>query len=391
MRRSYTIRQKLEILEEQTRERISNSEICRRHSLTLQQLKNWRESRNEMLVTSRRKRSLHIGNPSIYTHHVEALKDYILERRRTMSIVTIRSFIDRLHELEPASVAKSFNSKRTWTYRFLQRSGFSIRRVTRAITLSDETMRSRFTQFYSEIERRYQSNRSTVFLNMDQTGLLYGTIGRTTIELTGTRSVPIRTMERQTDRITLALTVSSSGDKLRPFAIFKGTTSGRVNREFSRRENPYPQDIEYATSENAWMTRQLMMDWMDTVLFPYTETIGPQNICLLLDSFRVHQEAEIISRLTTAGIETIFIPGGLTADLQPLDVGVNAPFKHYIRENSVNTPNFTNLSAQEKRFILAGTISRAWNAITRDTIVNSFNRALITTLDDMEEIDEVVE
>jgi hypothetical protein len=29
-------------------------------------------------------------------------------------------------------------------------------------------------------------------------------------------------------------------------------------------------------------------------------------------------------------LETIYIPGGLTADVQTLDVGVNAPFKHWL-------------------------------------------------------------
>ena len=48
---------------------------------------------------------------------------------------------------------------------------------------------------------------------------------------------------------------------------------------------------------------------------------------LILDEYRCHIMASVVQRIQKLGIEVIHIPGGCTGLCQPLDVGINKPFK----------------------------------------------------------------
>ena len=219
--------------------------------------------------------------------------------------------------------------------------------------------------------------------------MIYGEAARLTIELRGAQSVPVRTGTSQVDRVSVALVVAANREKLTPLVIYKGTRNGPVSREFTRTVNPYPQDLSYLTNQNAWMTEEVMLEWIDIILFPFAVQHGVERICLILDSFSVHLTETVRAALRDRRINTIYIPGGLTCEMQPLDVGVNAPFKHYIHEATIHSANFGSLSAGEKRLAMARSISFAFSSITQDTIVNSFNRVLFTTYGNIEGADEV--
>jgi hypothetical protein len=72
------------------------------------------------------------------------------------------------------------------------------------------------------------------------------------------------------------------------------------------------------------------------------------------------------------GVRLIFIPGGLTGYLQPIDVGIVSPFKHWVREHwSIQDVGLRETLA-EKRTRIAAIINDAWNQISPETIENSF-------------------
>lgn len=388
-RRRFTLREKDRILGEQERLELSNAELCRRYEIQNNQIIQWRTSLSRARYISKNKKSLHCGNRSKYHQHEEAISDYILARRGIMAIVNVRSIITKLAELCPESIENTYKSRQMWTYRFLRRRKFSIRRITRNITLDDTEMTRRRNSFFTEIEQRNRQYPNTIYVNMDQVAVVYGDAGRFTIDVRGSRSVPVRSGLSPSDRVTLALAIASNGEKLSTLAVFKGTPDGRVAREFSRVADPYPSDIYYATNRNAWMTEPIMLRWVDNILVPFALQHGPERICLILDSFHVHQAESVRVRLRDHRIATIYIPGGMTAELQPLDVGVNAPFKHYIRETVVNIVTFDQQSASQKRLSLARSISLAFSNITVDTVVNSFNRTLFITYCDIDDADEV--
>ena len=77
-----------------------------------------------------------------------------------------------------------------------------------------------------------------------------------------------------------------------------------------------------------------MGQWVDNVLSAYLLANPPLEgviPVLLLDSYRCHMMASVVSRIEALGVEVIHIPGGCTGLCQPLDVGVNRAFKARVR------------------------------------------------------------
>ena len=90
-------------------------------------------------------------------------------------------------------------------------------------------------------------------LNMDQTPVPFSYDPKSTLELVGRRAVHVRKSTSDTNRATLALTVTASGNVLIPLIVFKGKPNGRiVTHEFPT----YPEGLEYACQENACMDKR---------------------------------------------------------------------------------------------------------------------------------------
>jgi len=125
------------------------------------------------------------------------------------------------------------------------------------------------------------------------------------------------------------MTVTASGKVLKPVIIFKGTRNGRiVTREFPN----YEEDMVYLCQRAAWMDEEAMIVWVDRVLQPHIET-APHGVMpiLFLDSYRCHMMASVMSKIQDLGVEVQHIPGGCTSLCQPVDIGVNKPFKNRLR------------------------------------------------------------
>ncbi len=78
-----------------------------------------------------------------------------------------------------------------------------------------------------------------------------------------------------------------------------------------------------------------MMLWADQILSPYFVVNPPPpgiQPVILLDVYRCHMMALVITKISKLGIEVIHIPGGCTGLCQLLDIGVNKPFKHCVRD-----------------------------------------------------------
>ena len=167
-------------------------------------------------------------------------------------------------------------------------------------------------------------------INMDQTPVPFTYNSKHTLELVGCQTVHVRKSTSDTKRATFAMTVTASGKMLQPLLIFKGVSQGRIEqREFPT----YPNEIVYAVQGNAWMDETVMLMWVEKVIKPYVMT-APDNIVplLFLDSYRCHMMASVVGKIQELGIEVQHIPGGCTSLCQPIDIGVNKPFKNRIHE-----------------------------------------------------------
>ena len=87
-----------------------------------------------------------------------------------------------------------------------------------------------------------------------------------------------------------------------------------------------------------------MIMWVEEIFSPYLTANPPPEVVqpvLLLDSYRSHMMASVVSRIEALGVLVIHIPGGCTGLMQPLDIGINRSFKAHCRRRLEEW--FTNL------------------------------------------------
>ena len=174
-----------------------------------------------------------------------------------------------------------------------------------------------------------QCQSKAFILNMDQTPIPFTFNSKSTLEVVGARTVHVRKSTNDTKRATAAITITASGKMLPPLLIFKGAKNGRI----VKKEYPtFDMSMYYACQENAWMDEQVMLLWVEKVLKPYIES-APEGIVplLLLDSYHCHVMASVVNEIQDLGVEVEHIPGGCTYLCQPVDIGINKPYKKHMR------------------------------------------------------------
>ena len=165
---------------------------------------------------------------------------------------------------------------------------------------------------------------------MDQTPVPFTYNARKMLELIGCQTVHVQKSINDTKRATFAMTVTASGKVLTPLIVFKGKPGGHIAQlEFST----YPNEMIKACQENAWMDEKAMLMWVEKILKPYVMT-APDGIVpriLFLDSYQCHMMASVVEAVQELGIEVENISSSCTGLCQPVDVGVNKPFKNRLR------------------------------------------------------------
>ncbi len=108
-----------------------------------------------------------------------------------------------------------------------------------------------------------------------------------------------------------------------------------------------------------------MITWVDDVLKPYVAN-APDHVIplLILDSYRCHMMASVVTRIQELGIEVKHIPGGCTSLCQPVDVGFNKPFKDRVRRQwmswmiAVKESSTAQQACQQDATLRVGSIGR---------------------------------
>ena len=168
--------------------------------------------------------------------------------------------------------------------------------------------------------------------NMDQTPLWFSYHRSKTLAKWGTKTIHVCKTSGDTKRATAAITVLAAGECLKPMMIFKGQPRGRISRKELKTFNP---SAFYACRKAAWMDETCMIRWIRLVLKDYLRVNPPLPgvvPLLILDEYRCHIMASVVQCIQKLGIEVIHIPGGCTGLCQPLDVGINKPFKCRMRQ-----------------------------------------------------------
>ncbi|KAK3925711.1 Pogo transposable element with KRAB domain [Frankliniella fusca] len=120
------------------------------------------------------------------------------------------------------------------------------------------------------------------------------------------------------------LGVTAGGRKLPPFLILK-----RKNRP---KKEVFPNDVLVRVQKKGWMTEELMLDWLKNVWGRQPGALLQLESMLCLDAFRGHLTDPVKQKTKDMKSQMVIIPAGMTSVLQPMDVGVNKPFKDRLRK-----------------------------------------------------------
>ena len=293
----------------------------------------WKKQFQNLKESSNKKaKSLCKGRSSILIPLTDPLLSFIFELRETGMAVSINMIVLKAVHLSRPFHEKSSKAQYHIVNKFVKSHGMVHRMGTHvAQKAPSESMGE--ARDYMEVTRpkmlelcRHQD----YVLNMDQTPVPFSYDPKSTLELIGRRTVHVRKSTSDTKHTTLALTVTTPGKALIPLIVFKGKPNGRiVTREFPT----YPEGLEYACQDNAWMDEKVMLLWVEKVLNPYVEAAPDRIIPILfLDSYRCHMMSSVVDSIQALGVEVEHIPGGCTCLCQPVDVGVNKPFKKQLRD-----------------------------------------------------------
>ena len=86
--------------------------------------------------------------------------------------------------------------------------------------------------------------------------------------------------------------------------------------------------------KNGWFDETVITKWVDAVVGPYVTSYG--KAFLLIDHYKVHLMSKFVRACNDYGVDVDYIPAGYTCVLQPVDVGFNALFKKYVRDQYHN-------------------------------------------------------
>ena len=335
-RKTYTSREKLRLLDA-IEERLDGGEAlrscCRALDIQPSQVRRWKKARHELAnPEAAHRNSLHAGRASVLAPLENQLMRWFFELREQGFIISVRLFTLKACELSAAFRRKTERAKYLAVRRFLVSNKIVLQAITHECQRPPQMLRQEALDFIASIRPKVNApNRDNRFvLNMDQTPIFFDMSSGRTLSQTGERTVNGRTSSSSTLRVTVAVTLTASGEMLKNLIVFKGKPGARIEtREFPT----FPDQNLYVCQERAWMDERVMRIWVRLVLKPHIEQ-APEGVqpIILLDSYRCHMMASIVNAIQDLGVRIENIPGGCTGLCQPVDIGIGKPLKARARQ-----------------------------------------------------------
>ena len=151
-----------------------------------------------------------------------------------------------------------------------------------------------------------------------------------TFEQKGAKNIIIKTNGYEKSHVTLILAISAGGNKLPPVIIFKGTPDKNNEKRYNKLEVVKDKRILVFFQNNAWVNDAIFKKWLDCIYLEYESKLN-KKCYLILDKAPSHITKNIMSYFKNKEVEYTFVPAKLTRFLQPLDIGINFPFKTQLK------------------------------------------------------------
>lgn len=379
-RRSFTVSEKIKVVNAllaSTSESVAK--VARDHCIDRSTLLKWMKGKENLLKAyengASARRISGAGRPSLFSDEVKAgLLHYVDTKRSSNMSVSPRQLYVEWLKMEPEAADLSESAARSRIYRFMRRNDLVHRLTTHHAQRSrnDPKVVTDWIAYIKQTCETYGIGPDCI-ANFDETDVQFAMETRRTITYRGQKTVSVRKPDGS-GRCTVMLGVSGDGKKFAPYVIYKGKRGGRVERELRKWEdNGFSNGCLYKAQEKAWMNEHLMLDWIEKIWRPFTQSKNGQLTMLIIDQMTAHDTPAVKRAIESCGSLLEFIPKGYTSCLQVCDIGLNKPFKDYmrrivndwmvIRENEEMKPN---------RATVSNWIDHAWNKVSKSSILNSW-------------------
>ena len=225
--------------------------------------------------------------------------------------------------------------------------------------------------FYNNLKQLYSKENYPPerIWNSDETGAQVGRNGGGRVwAQKGSRSVH-KVLPNEREWITNLTCVNAAGDHIPGFYIFRG----------KRLRSNYVLHCEdgatMAMQTKAWMTATLFSHWISHVIRCLQSKGGisqGRRHLLIFDGHNSHVTLEVVHKCREVGLDLVTLPSHTSHRLQPLDVGVFAPFKRYFKRYR-DAWSVSNKGKRASKQTLAMWVSRASEcALTRSNTTAGF-------------------
>jgi hypothetical protein len=342
-RKSYSLTLKSSIVNEAV-DSGNIKRTAKKYDVSPKSIRSWKKSvemfsealNENTLIPRSRKRFPGGGRRSVILPEIEQqLIQFVDDRRCGDFRVTVRMVIVEWMRIDAENVGnltRAAINKRI--RRLVRRHGWVNRRTTHQAqnTRHSDKVITDWVEYIQGKMDMYGIKREDI-ANFDETNCYFSPTVSTTLAKKGSRTVSVK-KGSSSQRCTVMLGCSMSGEKFVPYIIYGGSDkdSGRIKRELAgiTEENSrggYPFQMKYAVQKKAWMDEERMLDWVERVWKPFTDTRNDRMTMLLLDECTSHMTWRVKDRIISCGTELEFIPAGYTSRLQVMDVGLNKPYK----------------------------------------------------------------
>ena len=197
-------------------------------------------------------------------------------------------------------------------------------------------------------------------VNINQKNIPFVSDPKITIATKGAKSVNCKKQKAKGGlTATAMLAVVLSSIKLPGLGVFAGVRHATVHNECHQTSKMDPNTFLFTVQKMAWCHEEVMLEWIKRIWKPYVEHVGPGPFLLPLDVFSVHQTAKVKLELSKLQTVVLFIPPRATSKAQPLNVGINKPFKSSVIAHQMQQL-IQNLDVVIGRHEIAAFMTKAW-------------------------------
>jgi len=332
------------------------------------------------------------GRPSRYTSHVsqqicteveeQSLNNWIQRwtaqgfaiRHDLLRLMAEHLILSRMDENRRRTISTHILGK-NWTTRFVKRYSNLKTIITKPIERSrqlactPETFNKWFNTFHDHMQK-YKPDLEDIY-NVDETGFamgstarMYGIVDRYQIG-TGYQGCGAKGQW-----ITAVECVSATGKVLPPLIIFMGKYL-----QSTWISDDVPEDWMVTTSPNGWTSNAIGLKWLEKHFEPHTRPMARNKYrFLILDGHDSHITPEFIHFCEAHRIVPLCIPPHTSHELQPLDLAVFSPTKHWFRRAVDSRLRLGEIRIPKSEFLSLYCSIRP-RAITLQNIESGFRKA----------------